>query len=382
MRKFVFLTCLMLIMSISWTALAMDLDDLFGGDLFVEYEEDETALRPEEALLVQDGWDVGGSYNLSVNASRTFIEGLEPIDTWRTSLGGNLYLDARPDPDFRVFGKMGLNYAVSKDKSEDPLNLSLQELFADFNYDNQVFFRAGKQNVKWGVGYFYSPADVISVGRIDPSNPEKEIEGPVALRVHYPRGSTNYYFYTLFDGVTEPSEVGLAPKMEFVMGGTEIGLGGFYQKDKAPRAMLTLSSSLGNVAVFGEAVVGKATDQFFFQGTAGGRYSYNDPDGLFNLTGAAQYFYDEEGYETGKHKLGAMLSWNGILGSKFSSMTHLDANLSDKYSMVTSVLSLPSISKISPSVGISYVYADLGPNIKPLSNTTVFAAITLGSGSF
>lgn len=166
MRKFVFLTCLMLIMSISWTALAMDLDDLFGGDLFVEYEEDETALRPEEALLVQDGWDVGGSYNLSVNASRTFIEGLEPIDTWRTSLGGNLYLDARPDPDFRVFGKMDLNYAVSEDKSEDPLNLSLQELFVDFNYDNQVFFRAGKQNVKWGVGYFFSPAEICSRGTV------------------------------------------------------------------------------------------------------------------------------------------------------------------------------------------------------------------------
>ena len=63
----------------------------------------------------------------------------------------------------------------------------------------------------------------------------------MALKVHYPRGSTNYCLYTLLDDVDVISKVALAPKMEFVVG-TEIGLGGFT-KDKAPRGMLTFSSS-------------------------------------------------------------------------------------------------------------------------------------------
>jgi hypothetical protein len=118
--------------------------------------------------------------------------------------------------------------------------------------------------------------------------------------------------------VEEPSQVALAPKLEFVVGGTEIGLGGFYQKDKAPRAMLTLSSSLGSFAVFGEAVLSKGSDkgfvaewpgdypiykqdELFLHATAGGRYSYNDPDDLFDLTVAAQYYYNGEGYANQDH---------------------------------------------------------------------------------
>jgi hypothetical protein len=158
------------------------------------------------------------------------------LDNLGVSLGGQLYLDARPDPNFRVFGKLGLSSAVNKQRggranAQDPLEISLQELFSDFNYENKVFFRAGKQNVKWGVGYFFSPADVINIGRLDPLDPGAEREGPVALKVHYPRGSTNYYLYTLLDDVDVISKVALAPKMEFVVGGTEIGLGGFYKGD-------------------------------------------------------------------------------------------------------------------------------------------------------
>ena len=117
--------------------------------------------------------------------------------------------------------------------------------------------------MKWGVGYFFSPADVISIGRINPLEPEAEREGPVALKAHYPKGSTNYYLYTLFDGADAVDKVALAPKMEFVVGGTEIGLGGFYQKDKAPRGMITVSSSLGSLALFGEAVISKGADKAF-----------------------------------------------------------------------------------------------------------------------
>lgn len=439
-RKVVLLTVFLLLLSCRGLAWAMDFDfdDLFGDDLFAEIEEQASVIPPEEALLAQEKWDVGGNYNFSVNASRIYIKDSDSSDSLRASLGGQLYLDARPDPNFRVFGKIGLDYGVSKQSGassaeQGDLKVKLHEFFSDFNYDNKVFFRAGKQNAKWGVGYFYSPADVISVGRIDPHDPDQDLEGPVALKVHYPRGSNNYYLYTLFDDVDALDKLAVAPKMEFVFGGTEVGVGGFYQKEKAPRLMLTASSSLGNVAVFGEAVVSKGSDkafvgqlptsypiyrkdQAFFHATVGARYSHSDPDGLFNLTGAAQYYFNGEGYReqqhiqdfrtyyawlamtnpaelikinpvdmssSGRHYLALMLGWNNMFKTKFSLSASLNANLSDQSGMVTTSLSLPKISKISPSVGVYFNYGDEFTEYGGLGrNTAVFAAITLGSGSF
>lgn len=439
-KRIILLIVLALMLSLNSLAQAMDFnfDDLFGDDLFIEFDKGAMTIPPEEALLRQDGWDVGGNYRFAVNARRTFVEGIDPLDSFGTSLGGQVYLDVRPDPNFRVFGKVGLNYAVSRQRGvdgslQDPLKLSLQEFFSDFNSDNKVFFRAGKQNVSWGVGYFFSPADVISIGRRNPLDPGLELEGPVALKTHYPKGTTNYYLYTLFDGVDALDKVALAPKMEFVVAGTEVGLGGFYQKGKAPRAMVTVSSSLGDLAVFGEAVVSKGSDKrfvdalptsypldkkedFFFHATVGARYSHSDPDGLFNLTGAVQYYYNGEGYQnqehiqnfrkyyalllamdreaaakiniadlssTGRHYLAAMVGWNNLLNTKFSASTFVNTNLSDGSGLLTTTLSLPALSKISPSVGVSFNYGGVATEFGGIGrNTTVFATITLASGSF
>ena len=101
-------------------------------------------------------------------------------------LDGSLFLDARPSRDFRAFAKVKGDVRLT----ESPLdpNLRLHELFADFVLGDRAFFRVGKQTINWGVGYFFSPADIINVGRIDPENPEAEREGPVALRLNLPCG--------------------------------------------------------------------------------------------------------------------------------------------------------------------------------------------------
>ena len=44
----------------------------------------------------------------------------------------------------------------------------------------------------------------------------------------------------------------------------------------------------------------------------GGRYSYRDEEGLYDITTAAQYLY------SGTHQAAALLSWNNLLKSKLS----------------------------------------------------------------
>lgn len=410
MRRTVLLAALLVLM-LTGTSWAFDFDDLFGEDLFVELEMEEGALAPEEALLVQDRLDVGGSYSFNLGASRTMVKDGDDSSKLDVSLGSQLYLDARPDPNFRAFGKAGLKYNVTEDK--DPLKVKLLELFADFNYDNRVFFRAGKQNVKWGVGYFFSPADIVNIGRIDPLYPEAEREGSVALKIHYPKGSNNYYLYTLFDGVKEAKQIALAPKMEFVVGKTEVGLGGFYQHGKHPMLIATVSSSFGEVGFFGEAVLNFGSE--FLQATAGGMYRYTDSEGRLDLAGTLQYYFNGEGYAdqegikkvhqalineelppvinpqklgsvalvgSGRHYLVGAVNWNRILGSKFSASVFVQANLSDGSGLIHGTLRLPALSKLQPSVGVSTKFGAPGTEFGAVGRSTaVFAAVSIG-GSF
>lgn len=423
-----------------------DFDDLFGDDLFLDIESEESVFKPEEALLVNEGLEIGGNYRLSVEASRMYSEHLDPENSLDTRLGGQLYLDARPDPNFRLFSKARFSYALPYGEKNHKFDGKLLELFSDFNYENKVFFRAGKQRAEWGVGYFFSPADVINLGRIDPENPTADREGPLALKVHYPHKSNNYYLYTIFEGINKPEQIAIAPKMEYLLGKSELGAGLFYQKDRSSRAMVTISSSFGNVGWFAEAVVGKdynkdflketlpgiysvqKGDDFFTQATLGGHYSYKDEKDLFNLTGVAQYYFngvrDQEHRDAvkairsgtgavpslipadpdltpeqmiqeydrrlspylmddGLHYLGVSVTWSKLLGTKLSNSTFVLTNLSDRSGMVTNTLALPSFSKVSPSVGVSFNFGEQATEFGQLGkNTKVFAAVTIGGGSF
>ena len=78
MRRTILLGVLLAVLVWSGTSWAMDFDDLFGGDLLIELDPEETVVAPEEALLVQDRVEVGGRYNFSLNASRTIAEGPIP----------------------------------------------------------------------------------------------------------------------------------------------------------------------------------------------------------------------------------------------------------------------------------------------------------------
>ena len=108
-----------------------------------------------------------------------------------------------PEPTWRAFLKAKyaaqLGYETWPERSTESLDISLHELFLDYTLWDRLYLRAGKQTVNWGVGYFFSPADVINIGRIDPFDAEAPREGPLALKAHYPMGSNNYYVYVIFE---------------------------------------------------------------------------------------------------------------------------------------------------------------------------------------
>ena len=274
------------------------------------------------------------------------------------NLEGDLFFDARPYTYFRVFGKFRAIYPFSSSQSvpetqSTPLtslyfpqgatpaipNISVFELYADVNYKDKVYFRVGQQVVNWGVGYFFSPADVISLTTINPLQPTLERQGPVALKMNIPFADVdNFYLYVIANqsfaqgGTFYLDDLAIAPKVEFVVGDYEIGVGGYYQKNQRPKAMVTATGSLfGKIGVFGEGVVSYGADRTFveqglttvatspvplvvpyqsytdttnpyFSGTIGG--SYLQPDWHFSIF--AQYYYNGQGYPNATLEQGAL----------------------------------------------------------------------------
>ena len=149
-------------------------DSLFSGDDMVEEVEiTDGEEPPENELLVSETVKWGGGFESELDAEWTWRDGGEtglPPDSSSLdiALGADVFLDARPDEDFRVFGKLEASYPFAFDGGGSEADIRVVELFSDFHLGNRLFFRVGKHAVHWGSGYFFSPADVFNLIPIDP----------------------------------------------------------------------------------------------------------------------------------------------------------------------------------------------------------------------
>lgn len=292
-------------------------DSIFGsGDIIKEVEDGE-APTPSDLFMASEGVTIGGKFTTSVELS-TDPEHIDSDTTAEdfqvdTFLGTTLYIDGRPDEDFRFFAKGSLNYS-----SDNEVEFQLRELFGDIDINDTIFIRTGKQTINWGVGYFFSPGNLLNLTDINPNDPEAELLGPTAIKAHIPLGVNNIYTYIILGEEAEMdqnlTQIGIAPKLEWVLGGNEISLGGLYRVDNPWNIAATYSGSLNNFSIFAEAVLEGDTDKTFlkeegstvvvderdnsvyFLGTVGSRYSYSDEKDWIDLTMIAQYYYNGLGY--------------------------------------------------------------------------------------
>jgi hypothetical protein len=291
------------------------------------------------------------------------------------------------------------------------------------------------------VGYFFSPADLLNITEIDPEDPEAELEGPVSLKVQIPIDEHNVYLYTVFEDAESLEEVAVAPKMEILLGSTEIGLGGFYRKDDSPAVMTTLTTSFSEFDVFAEGILSFGSDRRFvvedadavvmFGGfpiplgistetyddtvfpsiTSGIRYSFSDDYALFDVSVAAQYYYNGQGYadpdilsdnadavgillfneeltaadlsQIGRHYGAVSVSWVGLLDSDFTVSGFWIGNLADGSGVITPSLSWNVIDDLDVSLLSSFYYGGEADEYTPLGDTaSLTLSVNFGGGDF
>lgn len=447
---------------------AGDPDALFDDDLFdeemvaTEAATGGAAAAPDQALLTSAGVDWGGSFRYAPEVEISFpsydavsaaLRGERAAErALRHDLAAQLYFDARPNSDFRVFGKAKVDYALpvpgapagaaagdaspagqagAGASAAGRFNFTMFELFADFHWEERIFFRAGKQRADWGVGRFFSPADLMSLVTIDPLDPEAEREGPVALKVHAPISVHNAYLYLITGDYRDPLDVAAGARAELVVEGVELGAGGMIQADLVPKAFATATGAAGEFDLFGELVIQRGTernrieldaagrllvtgraarsDEWFPAATAGASYRSSDP----NVVLAAQYYYNPLGYPDsaalgparealnaaagagpprtgpkpeavdllffGNHYAGASAAWNGIADSDFDASLFWLANLSDGSGIVRPLLSYQVLEYARLSAGARVGYGTGATEYREFVALTLGAALGVGS---
>ncbi len=410
------------------------------GDEGLITDVEESPADRSTVLLSSEGVELGGRFRFEASSSWTYDSlqgpfGGGPVDdSLLLDLGALVFLDARPSETFRVFGKTDVSYPFTDEAASRSFAdvFHVRELFSDFQLGDAVFFRAGKQTATWGVGYFFSPADLLNITAIDPEDPEAELEGPVALKTHVPVGAHNIYLYTVFEDAASVNEVAVAPKAELVVGATEIGLGGFYRKGDAPAAMVTLTTSVSDFNLFAEGVLSYGSDRtfvvedagaplgvstrtydetFFPSATAGFRYRWSDDRAYFDVSVSSQYLYNGDGYEdpdllrrhaegvealvgsgklsaadlvdTGRHYGAVNLSWTHMFGTDFTVACLWLGNLADGSGMVTPSVRLDLSDYLNLAVKSGLRYGAVGEEYNRTGEImSLSLSANLGTGSF
>lgn len=335
-------------------AIVTDEDALFGDEEVVETVAESAEGTAVKSLLQSESVRVGGTFTGKAAASwkwndpwdGSFDLAAPDEDKLEPALSALVFFDGRPTEESRFYGSIKTSWPFSEYKSVltgaeyvpatafPPAdasvsttsttltlpNIEVFELFSDFSYGDALYLRFGKQTINWGVGYFYSPANVMNLERIDPTDPEAQLEGPVALRALYaiPGTQANLWAYAVFDSdEMDLLDTALAAKAELVFGGFELGLGGYYKRYDPIRGMVTAVGSVRDIALFGEGTVQLGTDrtwvtevsstlprfvsttsaddydgEVYLKGTVGFNYTNSDA----KLTVIGQYLYDGEGY--------------------------------------------------------------------------------------
>lgn len=361
----------------------------------------------------------------------------EVNDQLGINLRGTVYLNARPSKDLRVYMKVKTSYpftsgsdvlASAEYVEDNPLtgdedetgvattsttvlspNLDIFEFYSDVNWNQRLFFRFGKQTVNWGVGYFWSPGDFISLVPIDPDDPEAEREGPVAIKASLPFGLNMLDAYLIGDEtVREFSELGVAGKASLYLAPVEVELGAGYQKDRPFRIMSTVRLPLRDLTIFGEGrlsfgrqgskvsdpgdldaqpvpelPVFEEDDATYFSGTAGFLYLKSDLfESKTDLNAIAQYYYQGEGYDgseqlralaygfstgeiqsgqlanTGRHYTALSLGLNQLFVEDLSLSSFWQANWSDMSGQINTSLSYRFFDGLSVSAGVLTAYGE------------------------
>jgi hypothetical protein len=231
-------------------------------------------------------------------------------------------IQARPSDSFlalarvKAFYPFNSEHELPSDISFLTNNINIQELYAQFDYQDIVYFKTGKYFIDWSPGYFFSASDVINRDRIDPLDPEADRNGPLSMKVRVPLSYFNVSLYLLMDRISLPQQIGVAPQVTFAYEPVTADVGFIYSQAKGSNITLSAELDISFFNLFADSIISYGVqkkflertedsptwpedlevvtrdEQWFFSISPGVRFSYPD----WQLEAVIQYLYNGKGY--------------------------------------------------------------------------------------
>ena len=130
----------------------------------------------------------------------------------------------------------------------------INEIFLDVNIARRVYFRLGKQVVKWGVGYLWTPTDLINIEKKNILDSSQVRQGTYGLKIHVPFGTrANIYSFINMNNARHLSDISMANKVEVLFLNTEMALSVLLKNHNVPVYGFDFTSRVLTLDIHGEA---------------------------------------------------------------------------------------------------------------------------------
>jgi hypothetical protein len=248
---------LLLIFILPVTLYAQDKFDVNENEIFANPDatiQEKKPVNPEmENFINKKSVGISGEI-LSVfpgNLTRDYLFHHDSKDnTFKPYMFGNLDFDARLPGNYKGFANADMEYHPDTSKTD----VNLQELFTDFDLYKVIYFRAGKQILRWGRCYLWNPTDVINIQKTPFLTRVQSREGTYGLKMTVPFGtSVNMYGFADMNKTERSSDIGGAYKLELLLGNTEMAFSAWGKKHYYPVYGYDFSTRIFGLDLVGEA---------------------------------------------------------------------------------------------------------------------------------
>jgi len=317
-------------------------DEFFGS---ADVEAAKGAAEKQNVADVVEKDHVGLSGQLQTQSTytmtRNFVQGVTTAsdNRFQNAIDGDFLVDIRLQKSFKAFLDLNIGFvpggtpmmhtitpvgwAYAPLVLPGPTSLTffenqdtallVKEVFVDFNIGNTVYFRAGKQVLKWGTGYFWNPTDLINIEHRSFYNPSALLDGVFGLRSDVVF-SPKWHLYTFLNlnGVQDITTTAFAARSEFLVGLTEFAVSSWLKSGKLPVFGADLTTPLfWSLNLTSEASLSWGDNQNKLD-TSGNAYSVRDQlvpkidvglsrtfdvlDVQDRLSVNLEFFYNSDGY--------------------------------------------------------------------------------------
>lgn len=301
----------------------------FGGDFYFDEVNKDTTVEDITADLLKESVSLTGDFK--VNGSYSDYDTTPVTGNVDASIVSNLNIDVRLKEGVKAYTSLKLSktnndstnikvlanpsYILPTEGTNGDF-IKLNEMFFDYNIEDKIYVRAGKQNLAWGRGYFFNPTDLINIEKKALDDVSGQREGNFGVKVHVPYGfSKNFYAYVQMEDKTSAKDVSLALKYEFLVKNSEFSVATILRNpdENDPVIGVDFASSWGKAQTFGEFLIQsgdklsyyengvdvKLKDKIVLQGTLGYNISFdrgNKDDGK-TITLVQEAYYNGAGYD-------------------------------------------------------------------------------------